>query len=70
MIRSLRAEEISCEGRSERKRLAELLANEMTMGPLLEFPESAEVGGREGAKERELKWERGIDKAGEEMLEN
>lgn len=69
MIRSLRAEEISCEGRWERKGLAELLANEMTMGPLLEFLESAELGGREGGKERELKWERGIDQAGEEMLE-
>lgn len=55
MIRSLRAEEISCEGRSERKELAELLANEMTMGPLLEFLESAEVGGKRvkvGARNR------------------
>lgn len=53
LIRSVRAEEISWDGRTERKRLAELLANEKAMGPLLEFLKSTEVGGRERAKERE-----------------
>ena len=40
------------------------------MGPLLEFLKATEVGGREGAKEGGLEWERRNDQAGEELLEN
>ncbi len=61
-------EGISWEGRTERKGLAELLADEKVIGPLLDFLISTEVGGREGAKERELEWERRNDQAGEELL--
>lgn len=56
------------QGRTERKGLAELLAYEKAMGPLLEFLKSTEVGRREGAKERELEWERRNNQAGEELL--
>ena len=66
--RSLYKEGISWQGRTERKGLAELLANEKAIDPLLEFLESTEVGGREGAKEREIGRERGNDQAGEELL--
>lgn len=38
------------------------------MDPLLGFWKSTEVGEREGAKERELEWQQGSDKAGEELL--
>ncbi len=45
-----------------------MLANEKAVGPLLDFLKSTEVGAREGAKERELEWERRVDHAGEELL--
>ena len=56
--------------RTEKKGLADLLANEKAMGPLLEYLKATEVGGREGAKEGELEWGRRNDQAGEELLEN
>ena len=68
LIRSLYTDGISWQGRNERKGLAELLANERAIGPLLEYLKSTEVGGREGGKERELEWERRDDQAGEELL--
>lgn len=51
-----------------RKGLAELLANEQAMGPLLVFLKSTGMGGREGAREREREWEQRDDRAGEELL--
>ena len=68
LIRSLCTDGISWQGRNERKGLAELLANERAIGPLLEYLKSTEVGGREGGKERELERERRDDRAGEELL--
>lgn len=68
LIRSLYKEEISWEGRTERKGLAELPADEKVIGPLLDFLISTEVGVGEGAKERELEWERRNDQAGEDLL--
>lgn len=47
-IRSLYTEGISWQGRNEKKGLAELLANERAMGPLLGYLKPTEVGGREG----------------------
>lgn len=61
-------EEISRQGWTERKRLAELLANEKAVGPILGFLKSTEVGGREGAGEREKEWQRRNDQAGEKLL--
>lgn len=49
LIKSFHTEGISWQGTTERKGLAELLANEKAIGPLLEFLRSTEVGGREGA---------------------
>ncbi len=60
---------ISCQGRTERKRLAELLANKKSMGPILGFLKATEVGGREGAREREEEWWRKNDQLGEDLLE-
>ena len=45
-----------------------MLANEKAMGPLLGFLKSAEVGGREGARERELEWEQRDDRVREQLL--
>ena len=65
---SLCKEGISWQGWTERKKIAELLANEKAMGLLLGFLISTEVGGREGAKERELEWMQRDDWIGEELL--
>ena len=58
----------SWQSQTKKKGLAEFLANEKAMGPLLGFLKSIEVGGRAGAKERELEWKRRNDEAGEELL--
>lgn len=48
--------------------LAGLLANSKAMGPFSGFLKSTEVGGKEGARERELEWEQRDDRIGEELL--
>ena len=53
----------------ERRWLAGLLANEKAVALLLSFLKRTDVGGREGAKEREAEWERSNDRAGEDLLE-
>ncbi len=65
LLRALCKEGIGRQSWTERKGLAELLANEKAISPLLDFLKSTEVGGREGAKERELEWQQRIDRAGE-----
>lgn len=67
LVRSLYKEGIRWQGLSERKGLAELLAHGKAMSPLFGFLKSTEVGGREGAKEKELVWERRSDQAGKEL---
>ena len=44
------------------------VADGRALGPLLEFLKATEVGSREGARERELEWERRNDHAGEDLL--
>ena len=44
--------------RPERKWLAELLANERAVGPLLVYLKDTEVGSREGAVEKTMEWRR------------
>ncbi len=48
----------------ERKWLASLLGNEKAVAPLLKFLKTTGIGGREGAKERELEWARRHDQDG------
>ncbi len=38
------------------------------MGPILGFLKATDVGGREGAREREEEWRRKNDQVGEELL--
>ena len=56
LMRTLCKEGIRCQGWTERKRLAELLANKKAIGPILGFLKSTEVGKRVGARERENEW--------------
>ena len=53
---TLNAKKISWQGCSEKKGLANLVADKKVLRPLLEFLKATEVGGREGARARELEW--------------
>ena len=48
-------DKISCQGWSERKRLAKLLAIKKVVGPILGFLKATDVGERKRAKKREKK---------------
>ena len=67
LLRALCKEGIRWQGWTEKKGLALLLADEKAMGPFLDFLKSTIVGEREGAKERELEWQRRRDQIGEEV---
>ena len=69
LVRGLEKEGIAWQPQVERRWLAELLANEKAVAPLLGFLKTTGVGGREGAREREAEWERINDQAGEDLLE-
>ena len=56
-------------GLEEKKWLAELLANERAVGPLLSYLKDTEVGSREGAAEVTKEW-RQSDQEGKEQLGN
>ena len=68
LVRELEKEGIKWQAQVERRWLANLLANEKAVAPLLRFLKATDVGGREGAREREKEWERRNDQAGEELL--
>ena len=70
LMKTLCKEGSSCQGWTERKRLAKLLANKKAMGPVLGFLKALKVGGREGAREREEEWGRKNDQVGGELLED
>lgn len=68
MIRELHTEGVTWQAQTERKCLAGLLANQRATKTLLRFLQATEIGGREGARERELEWEQKNDQAGEDLL--
>lgn len=68
LVRELGKEGIRWQAQAERRWLADLLANETAVAPLLRFLKATDIGGREGARERELEWERINDQAGEDLL--
>ena len=68
LVRELGKEGVTWQARPERKWLADLLANEKAVTPLLGFLKATDVGAREGARERETEWERINDQAGEDLL--
>ena len=61
---------ISWQPRPERRWLDRLLANEpeRAVGPVLKFLKDTEVGSREGARERELEWQKRRDQEREDQL--
>lgn len=68
--KELRKIGIRWQRRPEKKWLAELLANERAIGPLLVYLKDTEVGSREGAVEKTMEWRRRSDREGEEQLGN
>ncbi len=68
LVRKLEKEGVTWQAQAERRWLADLLANERAVSPLLGFLKATEVGAREGAREKDLEWERKNDQAGEELL--
>ena len=68
LVRRLSAKNISWQGWTEKKGLANLVADEKALGPLLDFLKATEVGCREGAGERGLEWEQRNNQAGEDLL--
>ena len=54
---------------TEKRWLANLLANEQAVTPLLKYLMTTEVGTRGGEADREAEWERRGDQAGEEQLD-
>ena len=56
------------QAQGERRWMGGLLGNEKAVALLLRFLKATDVGGREGAREREIEWERKNDQAGEDLL--
>ena len=50
------------------KRVSESAGDEKAVAPLLKFLKAIGIGGREGAKEREMEWEQKNDREGEDPL--
>ena len=67
MVRELYTEGVRWQAQAERTWLAELLANKRATKPLLRFLQTTEVGGKEGARERELEWGKKNNQAGEDL---
>ncbi len=68
LVRELGKEGIICQPQVERMWLANLLGDEKAVAPILKFLKTTEIGGRDGARERELEWGRKIDQEGEDLL--
>lgn len=54
---------------AEKMWLAGVQANKKAVAPLLRFLRTTELGGRERAREREIKWEQKNKQVGEELLD-
>ena len=68
LVRELEKKGIRWQPQVERRWIGGFLGNEKAVAPLLKFLKSTGVGGREGAKERELEWARRNDQEGEDFL--
>ena len=68
LVRELEKEGVKWQPRVERRWLADLLGDEKAVAPLLKILKTTGIGGREGARERELEWERKNDQKGENLL--
>lgn len=68
LVRELEKQGVLWQAQAERRWPAGLLANENAVAPLLKYLKATEIGGRKGARERELECEWKIDQAGEDLL--
>ncbi len=68
--KELRELGIGWQCRPEKRWLANLLANEQAVKPLLGYLMATGVGGRGGDADREAEWEQKADQAGEELLDS
>ena len=68
--RELKRLGIGWQCRTEKRWLANLLANEQAVTPLLKYLMTTEVGSRGGEADREAEWEQRADQAGEELLDS
>ncbi len=69
LVRELEKEGVKWQPQVERRWSAKLLGEEKAVAPLLKYLKTTGIGGREGARERELEWERKNDQVGEDLLE-
>ena len=60
---------IGWQRRTEKRWLANLLANEQAVTPLLKYLMTTELGSRGGEADREAKWKQRANQAGEELLD-
>ena len=68
LVRELEKKGVLWQAQAERRWRAVLLANKKVVAPLLRFLQATDVGGKEGAKEKQLEWEQKNDRAGEDLL--
>ena len=68
LVRELEKEGVKWQPQVERRWLADLLGDEKAVAPLLKFLKTTGTGGREGAREGELEWERKNAQEGESLL--
>ena len=68
LVRELGKENIQWQPQVERRWLASLLGDGKAVAPLLKFLKATGIGGREGAKERELEWERKMTEKVNDLL--
>ena len=68
--RELRALGIVWQCRPEKRWLANLIANEQAVRPLLKYLMTTEVGSRGGETDRAAEWKQREDPAGEELLDS
>ena len=68
--RELKVLGIGWQCRPERRWVANLLANEQAVQPLLKFLMTTEVGHRERGAERATEWGERVDQEGEELLDS
>ena len=68
LVRELEKEGIRWQPQVERRWLADLLGDEKAVVPLIKYLKNTGIGGREGAREKELEWEQRNDQAGENLI--
>lgn len=68
LVRKLEKERVVWQAQGERRWLASLLGNNKAVRSLLKFLKTTGVGGREGARKKDLEWEKKDDQTGEELL--